>query len=121
MRGGAGDDLISGGRGSDLLFGGAGSDVFQFRSADASERGALADRIKDFQQGEDRIDLSSVADEIDFIGSGAFSGAGNAELRFVAAGNGTARVLVDVDGDGTIDMRINLSNTPDLLETDFIL
>lgn len=121
LRGGAGEDLIAGGRGKDLLFGGAGNDVFQFRSIKTSERGALADRIKDFQQGEDHIDLSSVAQEIDFIGSEAFSGAGNAEVRFVSASNGTARVLVDADGDGAIDMRINVRNTTDLLETDFIL
>jgi Ca2+-binding RTX toxin-like protein len=49
---GAGDDILTDGAGSDMLAGGAGADVFLL-SADGR-----VDTITDFQQGEDRIDLS---------------------------------------------------------------
>lgn len=52
LRGGKGDDFLSGGRGDDLLLGNAGADVFLFRVGDGD------DRIRDFQVGIDRIDVS---------------------------------------------------------------
>ncbi len=49
---GDGDDILTDGAGADILAGGAGADVF-LMSADGA-----VDTITDFQQGEDRIDLS---------------------------------------------------------------
>ncbi len=49
---GAGDDIIEGRNGNDLIFGGAGRDVFRY--IDANEG---SDRIGDFTQGEDVIDV----------------------------------------------------------------
>lgn len=49
---GAGDDILTDGAGADILAGGAGADVFLL-TADGA-----VDTITDFQQGEDRIDLS---------------------------------------------------------------
>lgn len=120
LRGGAGDDLLVGGLGKDWMFGGAGSDVFRLHAVDASERGNRADRIADFDSGTDRIDLTSVAENLFFIGTDAFTGSGRAELCYDVGQNGAARVLVDADGDGRSDMRINLIDTPVLSETDFI-
>jgi Ca2+-binding RTX toxin-like protein len=51
LLGGLGNDHLHGGTGNDRLWGGAGRDVFEF------ERGEGADRIEDFQNGLDRIDL----------------------------------------------------------------
>jgi Ca2+-binding RTX toxin-like protein len=49
LDGGAGNDTIEGGDGDDLMIGGAGADTFVF--------GEGADRIADFQDGTDRIEL----------------------------------------------------------------
>lgn len=48
-----GEDRLDGKAGADVLFGGAGADVFIF--ADAGD----ADRVADFEQGSDRLDLSA--------------------------------------------------------------
>ncbi|MCH5373533.1 MAG: M10 family metallopeptidase C-terminal domain-containing protein [Planctomycetes bacterium] len=121
LRGGAGDDLLAGGLGKDWMSGGAGADVFRFHAVETSERGARADRIADFESGTDLIDLSRIAFDIAFIGKEAFAGSGQAELRYAVGDNGTARVLLDADGDGKTDMRINLLDTPTLHDSDFLL
>lgn len=51
LKGGGGDDLLVGGSGADILYGGAGADVFQFN------RKSGHDRIMDFKQGTDRIEI----------------------------------------------------------------
>ncbi|RXF67097.1 calcium-binding protein [Hansschlegelia zhihuaiae] len=51
--GGAGADHLVGGAGNDSLIGGAAADVFVFRP------GGGSDRVKDFESGEDRIDVSA--------------------------------------------------------------
>lgn len=51
LLGGTGRDILEGGSGNDILTGGAGVDFFEF------ERGDGRDRITDFQNGLDRIDL----------------------------------------------------------------
>ncbi|SLN68519.1 Hemolysin, chromosomal [Limimaricola soesokkakensis] len=53
LSGGAGDDILRDGGGSDRLWGGAGADLFVL---DADGR---TDRIADFEQGQDRLDLSA--------------------------------------------------------------
>ncbi len=57
LNGGGGNDVLNGGRGDDILRGRAGEDVFQFRTGDGD------DRIKDFQQGQDRIEILRGAEE----------------------------------------------------------
>jgi Ca2+-binding RTX toxin-like protein len=52
--GGRGSDRISGDHGNDILHGGAGADVFVFTSLARREY----DRITDFEQGADKIELS---------------------------------------------------------------
>ena len=57
LNGGVGDDTLVAGRGFDEMSGGQGADTFRFRAvADASG----SDRITDFRQGQDRIDLSQI-------------------------------------------------------------
>lgn len=51
LLGGAGRDRLEGGHGNDRLTGGGGADVFEF------ERGDGRDRITDFTDGLDRIEL----------------------------------------------------------------
>jgi serralysin len=73
--GSSGRDVLNGGAGSDRLLGGADADVFAFKGNWG------ADRIEDFQNGLDKLDLR---------GNG---------LSFSLLGIGRA----DVDGDGAVD------------------
>jgi uncharacterized protein (TIGR01370 family) len=54
LSGGAGNDIINGGLGNDVMAGGAGSDVFYFSKSKFGD-----DLITGFQDGLDRIDLST--------------------------------------------------------------
>lgn len=119
--GGTGDDTINGGAGADISYGGAGADTFVFTAAsDSGAATADGDRLRDFEAGVDTIDLSAVyAGTLAWFGTGAFDGV-NAGVR-LAEINGTMTVVeVDVNGDGTRDMRIWVSDSG-LAETDFVL
>ena len=55
LAGGGGADRLDGGAGRDVLAGGGGADVFVLR------RGGGRDLVRDFERGEDRVDVSGVA------------------------------------------------------------
>jgi len=55
INGGSGDDVLGGGRGRDVLSGGTGRDRFVYEGINEGN-----DIIKDFQVGEDLIDLSAI-------------------------------------------------------------
>ncbi|MEP4206950.1 MAG: calcium-binding protein, partial [Marinobacter alexandrii] len=55
LRGMDGDDILMDGYGDDTLWGGAGADTFVL------ERDGRSDEIRDFEPGQDRIDLSAVS------------------------------------------------------------
>ena len=55
LLGGGGADLLDGKAGQDVMAGGGGADVFAFSVLDGN-----ADRILDFVQGKDRLDLSAI-------------------------------------------------------------
>lgn len=57
LNGGGGADIINGGRGADTLKGGGGKDIFQFKTGDGR------DVIKDFRQGQDRIEILRGAED----------------------------------------------------------
>jgi hypothetical protein len=98
--GGKGNDVLTGGPGRDILHGGGGADRFVFASAAelASSR-ARADVIRDFRSGVDKIDLSLVNLDLEFIGNRRFSREAG-EIRYSA--NDRA-LLVDKNGDGRAD------------------
>lgn len=119
LNGGSGNDVMNGGAGKDIQTGGAGADVFIFVAVTDSLNGATRDRIRDFELGQDKIDLSSI-DDFTYLGSGPFNASGDAEVRVVVR-NGTSQVDVDADGNGTAEMRISLLATDGLVESDFLL
>jgi Ca2+-binding RTX toxin-like protein len=126
LDGGNGDDLLVGGSGADVLTGGGGADLFRFAAFDSGTGGA-ADRITDFTQGLDRIDLSAVdtnylvaGDQaFIFIGTSAFSGV-SGELRYTVQG-GDTWIEGDTNGDGVADYAIVLTGTFAPVASDFVL
>lgn len=117
LRGGAGDDELRGGGGVDILRGDAGADAFVFTWAGESGLGARADKIVDFEQGADVIDIEAVAEGLDYA-EGGLSGTGPSFT--LSEKDGHTRVQIDVDGDGVSDMEISVKNLIGLGEDDFI-
>ena len=87
--GGAGDDRLDGGDARDTLLGGSGADTFVFRDFGGDET------IADFVSGEDTIDLRAL------------------NVRFadvsVSTFLGDTYVGVDMDGNGSADLTIELT------------
>lgn len=116
--GGEGSDILDGGAGKDLLTGGLDADTFVFSRAAHSTDDANADKVTDFEVGIDRIDLSGLNTNLIFIDSASFSGVAG-EVR-VATFASKSLVRVDIDGDGTADMKIILTDAIGVTESDFI-
>ena len=117
LKGQAGDDTLVGGAGKDALRGGAGADTFVFNAIEDSTL-SLNDRIMDFEQGIDLIDMSAIGG-LSFIGSDGFSGIGG-EIRAYGI-NGNTILKIDVDGDGMADMKVFIAGSFTMADTDFIL
>jgi Ca2+-binding RTX toxin-like protein len=121
LSGGSHGGYLNGGAGRDLLVGHAGGfDSFEFSAAQDTGLGPLADTIRGFLQGEDRINISEIfQDGFGFIGTARFSGGRDgAEVRYVQGANTTV-VYGDVDGDGRQDFQINLQGVYALTGEDF--
>ncbi|MEM7508827.1 MAG: calcium-binding protein [Pseudomonadota bacterium] len=124
LDGGEGDDHLFGNAGQDVLLGGDGADTFVYFRADESRVGYIRrDIIKDFEIGQDRIDLSRLAGEdfFVFIGEGRFSGQAGEIFYHKAESKGFTVLHADLDGDGRRDFQIELSGLLDLEEEDLIL
>lgn len=137
--GGDGNDILRGDFGRNQLVGGAGADRFQFGSPAGSIRypwiAVGDDSVMDFRQGQDRLDVASVFPHASqdpagfFIGQAAFSGSGQAELRYRHEGDWT---VVELDSprmqpgfspgaDGQVDGTIRLLGHRALTAQDFIV
>ncbi|AJE19815.1 Secreted bifunctional mannuronan C-5 epimerase/alginate lyase [Azotobacter chroococcum NCIMB 8003] len=98
LHGAGGDDLLDGGAGRDRLIGGSGADVFRISARNDSYRTdseGFSDRIRDFDPGEDRLDLSALG----------FSGLGDGHdgtlaVRVNEAGTRTYLKSFEVDAEG---------------------
>jgi Ca2+-binding RTX toxin-like protein len=100
LLGGSGSDMLNGGSGNDSLRGGGGADVFVF------EVGGDIDRVREFADGVDRIDVSD------------FGFASAADVLALASQTGN-RVEIDLNGSDMIVLN-NLS-IADLDAGDFII
>jgi Tol biopolymer transport system component len=60
LRGGRGADILDGGGAQDILSGGEGADIFRFTANDGT-----GDRVLDFVQGEDRLDISALVPDFE--------------------------------------------------------
>ncbi len=101
LDGGNADDRLNGGAGDDTLTGGNGPDLFLF-----SDLGGT-DVITDFRRGQDKVDVSDLGD-FSWIGSGAFTGGGAAQLRGYTQ-SGQFFLSGDADGDGDSDFLIQVN------------
>lgn len=122
--GDAGNDRITGGAGADTLTGGAGVDTYIYLVKEDSGTAAdTFDIITDFDVASDKFDLVALLanDTFDFIAAegGAFTGTG-AEVRWDKDG-GKTYVEIDIDGNGTADMKIQLDDAVDLTASHFNL
>lgn len=122
--GGAGADTITGGLGADKITGGDGADVFVYTVKEDSGTAAdTFDIITDFDVANDKFDLTALLenDEFDFIATegNAFTGNGP-EVRWDKTG-GKTLIEIDVDGNGTADMKIELEDEVDLTAAHFNL
>ena len=129
LEGGTGDDTLVGGSGQDTLTGGGGADSFVLTAlSDSGATAATRDVITDFATGTDVIDLSALDANLgsggnqvfDFIGTDAFTAAG--QLRFVLdAANNRTIVEGNVNGNLGADFQIELTGLHNLTEGDFDL
>ncbi|HEX8579958.1 MAG TPA: M10 family metallopeptidase C-terminal domain-containing protein [Allosphingosinicella sp.] len=128
MNGLGGVDTLVGGLGADQLRGGAGNDFFWYENV-AESAGLSIDTILDFTAG-DRIGLTALDanstaggnQAFSFIGSAAFTGAGQVRATYDANTN-LWTVSGDIDGDGTADFQINVMRTDNgpMVASDFLL
>jgi len=159
VNGGSGNDTISGGNGNDTLVdsqgrdvmtGGLGNDIFDFNSlnevstfnftgASAAQRANAInntlERITDFVQGTDKIDLSGIDARTGFgfgnngdqafnwLGTTAFSNANqNGGLHyFYDATNNVTVVEASNDNDTTAEFQLVLTGNIALTAADFVL
>jgi len=124
IKGGAGADTITGGEGGDKITGGDGADVYVYLTKADSGTGAdTFDIISDFDVANDKFDLTALLanDTFDFIAAenGAFTGTGP-EVRWDKDGT-TTTIEIDVDGNGTADMKIQLDDAVNLTSSNFNL
>ena len=126
LNGGSGNDEMSGGEGADLYIGGKGADkmtawddddatdTFKFFAGDSGITSNTMDTIAGFTSGQDKIDLS------------AFVGMQYGENSLIGGGQSSVGydgdfLLIDIDGDGSSDMMVELLYVNDVVAGDFIL
>lgn len=121
LYGNLGNDTLQGGTGRDVITGNDGADSLVFVSASESAVGALRDVIRDFQQGQDDINLINVASGLfTFRGTQAFTGTAN-EVRLLELSSGSTIVAIDSNADGVTDTEISVLGVTGLTALDFQL
>ncbi|MGB3494264.1 MAG: hypothetical protein WBA57_16155 [Elainellaceae cyanobacterium] len=102
LSGRAGDDTLNGGAGSDTLEGGVGNDTYIVTDVDdtilETIDGGDADLV---QTNLSSYTLTENVENLEFTGTGAFRGTGNAAANRITGGNGND-VLEGLDGDDTL-------------------
>lgn len=123
LNGGGGNDRIEGVTGVDQLTGGGGADTFIFNRSNESGINANRDVITDFSQGDgDRIQLNRMdgsSHDFQYIDTAGFSGSAG-EVRYGVDGSDTI-VQIDLDGNSSADVEIELTGVYNLNAGDFVL
>ena len=114
MLGGDGDDVLIGGIGLDTMTGGSGSDRFVFSAITDSAPGG-ADRITDFSNALDTVDLSAIDANINlggnqaFTWAAAFTGVAGQALLTYSTVTKVTTLQLDNNGDGTADFALTFT------------
>jgi Ca2+-binding RTX toxin-like protein len=95
--------------GIDELTGGGGRDQFHFAMGDSAFGAGFRDRVMDFTQGEDLINLTAAFWNFSFKGTDPFSGGGQVEVRYQDDGTNTI-IQINTDSNKLVDMEIELAN-----------
>ncbi|WP_338629601.1 M57 family metalloprotease [Yersinia enterocolitica] len=123
LKGGSGDDQLDGGIGADHLWGGKGRDIFRYSDINDSTLNA-ADTIYDFQSGQDKIDLSSLANGNIILTDGFRSTdhhRGRTEVaQFYGETSDLTYLMINFDHTDQTDMVIKLAGKHQLTAHDFI-
>jgi hypothetical protein len=108
LEGGDGNDTLIGGKGNDVLVGGTGNDTFVWTADDRG--GNYHDIVKDFGNGDDKLDLSQLLQGIEgpatadvltqYLSFDFVSEPGSTVINVASAGSGTP-----------VDQTITLENT----------
>ena len=110
-----GKDKLKGGKGADVLIGGKGKDTFLYKNiTDSRAVRDESDLLLDFGK-KDKIKLSSIADELVFIDSDAFSGTAG-EVRF-----DNEMLELDKNGNGKADFALLMPGTESIKAANLIL
>jgi len=110
-----GNDSVQGGRGADVLIGGKGKDRFVYTNVkDSPDQKGEGDRILDFGK-KDKIKLQALADELQFIDSGKFTGTAG-DVRFAKE-----TLSIDIDGDQSADFAVALPGVKSLKGSNLLL
>ncbi|UMM04548.1 tandem-95 repeat protein [Vibrio campbellii] len=96
VRGGSGNDVLIGGSGDDILIGDDGEDIFKFVDDGSGIRDGEVDTIKDFTQGEDKIDISDLLHTDDFDSIDSLLA--NNEIGLEADGDNLILTISESDG-----------------------
>jgi Ca2+-binding RTX toxin-like protein len=106
------DDTIVGGDGDDSLTGGAGADTFVYKFTDEGD-----DTIADFVIGTDTLDITQLLDltNLDLSNGGSYS-----DYVTVENVGADAKLSIDHDGIGGVDVTITLEGLEDKIDPDFI-
>jgi Ca2+-binding RTX toxin-like protein len=137
LQGGDGADTLTGGLGRDLLSGNSFSigfpdgevDIFDFNTAlESGVTAATRDRITDFEDGLDKIDLSTIDAKtflkgnqaFSFIGGGNFTAAGG-QIRVSLTAQSNTLIQINTDHDKVAEMTLVVLGAPTLSAADFIL
>jgi serralysin len=124
-KGGAGADSMVANLVANHLTGNGGADTFKWMATGDAGTGSNADTVMDFVRGADKIDFTNLDanqataahNAFSFIGTSAFHNVAG-EVRYDVT-SGSAHIFADVDGNGTADMEIILTNIATLATTDF--
>jgi Ca2+-binding RTX toxin-like protein len=121
LRGGNGDDTLTGGDTTDVMSGGRGADTFVFLSVSESDTLQIADQIEGFSTKEDLIDLSVLTPTpLSFAGKGPVAGGGLGSVAYERI-DGVLVLSIDINGDGTVDMEIDITGAKALTANNFLL
>ncbi|WIW47860.1 VCBS domain-containing protein [Bradyrhizobium sp. 62B] len=108
----SGNTTVTAGAGADEIYASAGHDNFRFVSTADSAAGA-ADTIHNFDAGNDSFTFSGISvagGHIEYVDGPALLGGNQASAHLQNFGPGNDYLQIDIDGDGTSDMDVNLQN-----------